>query len=201
MAPEEAGCASSPQCVAGAFWKSLKGRLRPPWLRDSEPVSFSLSPVASTMQGADDAWTVGGSGQGNRCGPAEDLLDPSDSRLRSNRRRAARDSRGALTPAQALQAEAAAAARHAVQMLAAARASQRLEELARRAASGQGPISRPVAERSLASCGAKQRGHANNGDGPSRPLGDAADGGSALGNAPGTASRARSELEIPSSAS
>ena len=92
------------------------------------------------------------------------------------------------------------AARHAAQMLAAARAAQRAEELRRRAASGQGPISRPVAVRSLASCGAKQRGHANNGDGSYRPLGDAADCGSALDNAPGTSSRARSELEISSSA-
>jgi len=62
------------------------------------------------------------------------------------------------------------------------------------------PISRPVAVQSLASCGAKQRGHANNDDGPYRPLGDAADCGSALDNTPGTASRARSELEIPASA-
>jgi len=201
VAPEEAGCAPSPQCVAGACWKSLKGRLRPPWLRDSEPVSCSLSSVASTMQGAEDAWTVGGSGQGKRGGPAVDPLDPGDSRLRCNRRHAARARRGALTPAQAPQAVAAAAAHHAAQMLAAARAAQRAEERARRAASGPGPISRPVAERSLASCCAKQRGHANNGGGPSRPLGDADDGGSALDNAPGTASRARSELEIPSSAS
>jgi len=152
------------------------------------------------MHGADDAWTVGGSGQADRGGRAPDCPDPSDSRLRSNRRRAARSRRGALTPAQALQAEAAVAARHAAQMLAAARAAKRAEELARRAAPGQGPISRPVAVQSLASCGAKQRGHANNDDGPYLQLGDAADCGSALDNAPGTESRARSELEIPASA-
>jgi len=182
------------------LWNSLKGRHCHPWLRDPEPVRCSLSSVASTMHGADDAWTVGGSGQADRGGRAQDCPDPSDSRLRSNRRRAARSRRGALTLAQALQAEAAVAARHAAQMLAAARAAQRAEELPRRAAPGQGPISRPVAVQSLASCGAKQRGHANNDDGPYRPLGDAADCGSALYITPGTASRARSELEIPASA-
>jgi len=163
-------------------------------------VRCSLYPVASTMHGADDAWTVGGSGQADRGGRAQDCPDLSYSRLRSNRRHAARPRRGALTPVQALQAEAAVATRHAAQMMAAVRAAQRAEELARRAAPGQGSISRPVAVQSLASCGAKQRGHSNNDDGPYRPLGDAADCGSALDKAPGTASRARSELEIPASA-
>jgi len=58
---------------------------------------------------------------------------------------------------------------------------------------------RPVAVQSLGSCRAKQCGHTNNGDGPVRPLGDAVDAGSALDNAPGTASRTHSELEIPAS--
>jgi len=77
------------------------------------------------MHGADDVCTVGRSGQADRGGPAQDCPDPSDSRLRSNLRRAARSRRGALTPAQALQAEAAVAACHAAQMLAAAWAAQR----------------------------------------------------------------------------
>jgi len=46
---------------------------------------------------------------------------------------------GALTPAQTLQVEAAAATRRAAQMLTAARAAQRAEDLTRRAVSGQGP--------------------------------------------------------------
>jgi len=92
------------------------------------------------MQVADDAWTVGDSVQKDCGGPAQDPPNPSYSRLRSNRRRAARARRGALTPAQALQAKAAAAARHVSQMQSAARAAQRAEELARRAASDQGPI-------------------------------------------------------------
>jgi len=100
----------------------------------------------------------------------------------------------------ALQAEAAAAARHAAHMLGAAGAAQRSDELARRAASGPKPSFRPVAVRSLASCGAKKRGPAHSCERPSRSFVEAADYGSALDEGSGTASRARSELEIPASA-
>jgi len=58
---------------------------------------------------------------------------------------------------------------------------------------------RPVAVRPLASCGAKKRGPAHSCERPSRSFVEAADYGSALDEGSGTASCARSELEIPAS--